>query len=372
LKGKKMTSSNQTTLNWLFETNQINLRRGPLFDQSPTPLPAILNFDKVEGMLLGLAIGDALGITSEGATPEQRRQRHGEIRDYLPNKYNGQRRGYPSDDSQLAFWALEQMLADNGLDPDRLARHLSQHGKIFGIGGTVKEFMRNYKQRGMPWFQSGPESAGNGALMRIAPLLLPYLRRPSPAMWADTALAAMLTHNDSGSTAACLSFINILWQLLPMHQPPTPTWWVETYVETARDLEQDNQYKPRGGDFVDYCGPLWQFVAEKVGTAHREGLTVLEACEQWLSGAFLLETVPCVIYILMQHGDDPEEAIIRAVNDTKDNDTIAAIVGAAVGALHGKVALPARWRENLTGRTTDNDDGHIFELIEQVRRQWWD
>jgi ADP-ribosyl-[dinitrogen reductase] hydrolase len=38
----------------------------------------------------------------------------------------------------------------------------------------------------------------------------------------------------------------------------------------------------------------------------------------------------------MRHADDPEEAILRAVSDTKDNDTIGAIVGAAVGALHGE------------------------------------
>jgi ADP-ribosylglycohydrolase len=53
----------------------------------------------------------------------------------------------------------------------------------------------------------------------------------------------------------------------------------------------------------------------------------------------LLETVSTVLHILMRHAGDPEEAIIRAVNDTKDNDTIAAIVGAAVGALHGLRAV---------------------------------
>jgi ADP-ribosyl-[dinitrogen reductase] hydrolase len=73
----------------------------------------------------------------------------------------------------------------------------------------------------------------------------------------------------------------------------------------------------------------------------------------WYSGAYLLETVPTVIYILMRHGHDPEEAIVRAVNDTKDNDTVAAIVGAAVGALHGRSGLPARWIDNLLGRTTE-------------------
>jgi hypothetical protein len=62
-------------------------------------------------------------------------------------------------------------------------------------------------------------------------------------------------------------------------------------------------------------------------------------------------------------------------SDTKDNDTIAAIVGAAVGALHGRSALPERWIAGLTGRTSNEsgrvDDGRIFELIEQARRRFW-
>ena len=66
----------------------------------------------------------------------------------------------------------------------------------------------------------------------------------------------------------------------------------------------------------------------------------------------------------MRHAHDPEEAIIHAVNDTKDNDTIAAIASAAVGALHGRNAIPERWIDNLSGRTSYKDDGHIFTLID--------
>ena len=66
----------------------------------------------------------------------------------------------------------------------------------------------------------------------------------------------------------------------------------------------------------------------------------------------------------MHHSSDPEEAIVRAVNDTKDNDTIGAIVGAAVGALHGESALPRRWVDGLLGRTVaDVDDRKLFGLI---------
>ncbi len=99
---------------------------------------------------------------------------------------------------------------------------------------------------------------------------------------------------------------------------------------------------------------------------------MLEACSEWYSGAYLLETVPSVIYIMMRYGHDLEEAVVSAVNDTKDNDTIASIVGALAGALHGRKGIPARWVGNLTGRSTDRDDGKVFEIIADARRIWWE
>jgi ADP-ribosyl-[dinitrogen reductase] hydrolase len=190
--------------------------------------------------MLGLAIGDALGNTSEGQLPSVRRERHGEIRDYLPNWYADNRPvGLPSDDTQMAFWTLEQMLEDGRLDPARLAERFSR-GRIFGIGGTVKQFLRNYKN-GLSWEQCGAASAGNGALMRIAPVLIPHLKAPTPELWADVALAAMLTHNDAGSTAACVAFVSMLWELLAMTAPPEPEWWLEAYVRTASELRDSSR-----------------------------------------------------------------------------------------------------------------------------------
>ena len=178
-------------------------------------MPPGFDFGRVEGMLLGLAIGDALGNTSEGMLPSQRAAYHGEIRDYLPNRYAaGRRVGLPSDDSQLAFWTLEQLIADRGFDPENLAVRFSQ-GQIFGIGQSVREFLANYKS-GLAWYASGPESAGNGALMRIAPMLIPHLRTGTAGLWADVALSSMITHNDSASNAACVAFVYMLWQLRQM------------------------------------------------------------------------------------------------------------------------------------------------------------
>jgi ADP-ribosyl-[dinitrogen reductase] hydrolase len=324
----------------------------------------------VEGMLLGLAIGDALGNTTESQLPATRRQSYGEIRDYLPNRYaNGRPKGVPSDDSQMAFWTLEQLLDDGGLVPAHLARKFSQN-QIFGIGSTVKAFLHSFKDQGLPWEQSGQPSAGNGALMRIAPVLIPHLRQPSPALWADAALAGMITHNDRASNACCVAFIRILWECLRLEQSPEPTWWVETFVNSARELEGNTSYSSRNPG-LPYEGPMWRFVDQEVRQALKQNWSTLEACERWHSGAYLLETMPCVLYILARYGDHPEEAIVRAVNDTKDNDTVAAIVGAATGALHGRAGLPARWIESLLGRTTADDDWHIFELIESAKQTFW-
>lgn len=114
------------------------------------------------------------------------------------------------------------------------------------------------------------------------------------------------------------------------------------------------------------------FVNERLAAAEAADLTTLQACEQWYSGAYLLETVPSVLYILERHAADPEEALVRAVNDTRDNDTIAAIVGAAVGALHGAAALPERWVTQLSGRTRDSDDGEVQRTMVRARERWGD
>ena len=360
--------NNREVLEKLFKNNKIEISRGAIFDKQPEPMPNDFDFDRAEGMMLGLAIGDSLGNPTEGMLAENRRARLGEIKNYLPSHYSDGPIGVPSDDTQLAFWTLEQMINDRGFIPGNVAERFCRD-RIFGIGSSVRRFLNNFKT-GRPWFEAGPKSAGNGALMRIAPIVIPHLKTATSELWVDTALSAMITHNDSASIASCVSFVRILWQLLTMKSPPEPYWWLETYVDTAKDLEVDENYSPRGGAYMGFEGPVWRFVQEKVPEAFDKGMSVLEACNLWYSGAYLLETVPSVILILMKHGDNLEEALVRAINDTKDNDTIGAIVGAAVGALHGKSAIPKRWISNLSGRTSYSDDGRIFDLLTEAKHLW--
>jgi ADP-ribosyl-[dinitrogen reductase] hydrolase len=325
--------------------------------------------DRIEGMLLGLAIGDALGNTSESMTTANRMAAYGEIRDYLPNQYvEGCSIGLPSDDTQLAFWSIESMLTSGCVVPEGLA-HAFSHKRIFGIGGTVLAFLAALKH-GVPWDKAGEESAGNGALMRIAPLVLPSAAAGGEALIADLAIGAMVTHNDSASISSAVAFGLILRDLLYADSVPAPSWWVERYLAYARPFETAKAYRPRGGAFTAFEGRLSDFVESVVPPALVRGDGAREACDAWYSGAYLLETVPSVLYILATAAGDAEEAVVRAVNDTRDNDTIAAIVGAAVGALHGKAALPERWIHTLTGRTGDADDGRVFELAKKAAERW--
>ena len=356
----------------LMVKKRIRLHDSAVLHQAPAHLPDSFTYEKIEGMLLGIAIGDALGATSEGLDSSNRNRVYGEIRDYHADRRQGHNRpiGVGTDDTQMSFWTIEQLIDDGGLDPHMLAGKFCQH-RIWGIGGTVTQFIGNFKDKHLPWYEAGTESLGNGALMRIAPIILPYLHNPQPCMYADAAIATMITHNDFANNASAVALVHMLWELLGMDSTPEPEWWIDTFCSTAKELEGNTKYRAKGTAFVDYEGPLWNFTLNVCKDALRRNLSVKEACGTWGSGANLFETVPSVLYILATQARDPEEAIIRAVNDTEDNDSIASIVGAAVGALHGLDGIPERWVKKLVGRIREGGGSQVFRLLLHSKQIFW-
>ena len=321
--------------------------------------------DRVRGMLLGVAIGDALGNRTESMNPGEREAEYGRIAGYLPSRYaNGQPAGTPSDDTQLTFRAVEQLLADGALDPDELAFRIA-NDRIFGIGRATRDFC-NALRTGAPWWEATQLSAGNGALMRISPTVLPHLKNGGTQLWYDTALSAAVTHNDPMAVSSSVAWVALLWRLLNGDLPETPAEWLETYTEVLRILDQGQTYETRvdRGPLKHWRGSLSAFLDSEVRDAVTRKRTVRDTGAAWYSGAFLLETVPAVMHIVSLHGHDPKEAMLVAVNDTRDNDTIAAIVGAAMGAAHGTAWIPDDWRSGLLGRVDGDDDGKVFELTE--------
>ena len=294
---------------------------------------------RVRGMLLGLAIGDALGNTTESMNPSSRRVLHGEVRDYLPNRCaEGRRVGLPSDDTQLTAWLLESLLEHDGFEAEDVARRFSTR-RIFGMGATMQGFVRDL-HAGKKLWDCGQSSAGNGALMRVAAVPAFHLMRPSGSLLSDALLASALTHNDPTSNAACVAFAVMLCELARMRTAPEPDWWVGRFVQLAQPLEGYVRLRSRVPN-SKFEGGLCEFLETEVKESIRRQVPVLEAMDAWHSGAFLLETVPCVLLLLARYAVSPEAALVRAVNDTRDNDTVAAIVGAAVGALHGEQAMPS-------------------------------
>ena len=323
--------------------------------------------DRVRGMLLGTAIGDALGNRTESMLPAAREAEFGRITGYLPSRYaNGHPAGTPSDDTQLTFRAVEQLLADGALNPDELAFRIA-NDRIFGIGRATRDFC-NALRTGAPWWEATQYSAGNGALSRIAPTVLPHLRTGGTALWTDTATSTAVTHNEPMAIASSVSWVALLWRLLNADLPETPAEWLETYTEVLRVMDAGQEYETRvtSGPLQHWRGRLSEMLDTEVRAAVNKGTPVRDAAQRWFSGAYLLETVPTVLHIVAQHGHDPHEAMLVAVNDTRDNDTIAAIVGAAMGAAHGTAWIPAPWREQLLGRTLEDNDGAVFTLTDEA------
>jgi ADP-ribosylglycohydrolase len=112
---------------------RVRARRAPAFDEVPwaRPMPEVHRW---RGMFLGLAIGDALGNTSESMTSKDHRAPIRRTSHYLPNRYADQRQvGLPSDDTQLCAWAAEQIIRDGAFSPEAWLAMVSSR-TIFVMG----------------------------------------------------------------------------------------------------------------------------------------------------------------------------------------------------------------------------------------------
>lgn len=134
--------------------------------------------DRYRGALLGLAVGDALGATLEFKAP-------GSFEPLADMVGGGPFRLAPgqwTDDTSMALWLAESLTERRGLDPadpmERYPRwwlggHLSTTGTCFDIGVTTRSALERYRATGEPYARSSdPQAAGNGSLMRLAPVAL--------------------------------------------------------------------------------------------------------------------------------------------------------------------------------------------------------
>lgn len=360
--------SNLEIMKKLFKDGVIKSNE-PSFIYKTKPKAKLVGFSRIEGMLHGIAIGDSLGNTTESMTLEQRKQEYGLITDYLPNKHaHNKKIGLPSDDTQLAFDTLSVILDKGKLDIEELAKVFSSH-RIFGVGKTVKEFLRNYKDYGEPWYLSGVVGgAGNGALMRIAPVLISSLANQTENLWADTILATMLTHNSPLAIGSSVAFINMLHEFVSLKEKPNSGALIKEFTDILETFTGNTECNIRNAKIKSkFSNSAPIFIRQAIEFGHQNDMSVEQFGEYFGSGAYVLETDVMLLYILSKYLTDPQETIIQAVNYSKDNDTVASIVGAAMGALYGKEAFKKTWITNLSGRTREDDNGRIFEMISRTK-----
>jgi ADP-ribosyl-[dinitrogen reductase] hydrolase len=350
------------SLNELLHDPQFNLRRGVIFDIEPDALDMeqLVRERRIEGMLWGVAVGDALGHSTEFKyDPTTRHERFGTILDHL--SHGDDRVGSISDDAQMTFWTVESLLEHGRFEFDQLARKFVERREwIVGRGTNTNDSLLRHRRRlhgealsilecvGNP----KQEGRGNGALMRFAPLILPHVRAPSRQLWEDCVLSALITHGNTVALSASVAMTGLLWEQLKHNQAQDDAaeGWLDKYLTLAGDLENERLPMPLNTDpipkwYDGFRGTLCDFLDGPVRKNFRRGVELRDACSLggFGSRADCTQTVPAVLYILMCHSDSFESAMIAAVNDTKDNDTTAAIVGALMGARHGLSAIRRRW-----------------------------
>lgn len=233
----------------------------------------------------------------------------------------------------LSLATLQMVASGREFEAMELAQALRNQPLLHPTNSQQK-FRSRYDQGIRRLSQLGSPTAGCAALRRICPLLLiPAAGRPGD-LWQLVAAATVITHRDELAITAALGYCALLWDLLQMDRPPAPRWYRQRFHQAIRP-HSFARYRGQWRGIQGWQGSLSDFLDGPMARASIHDWTAERALQTWGSGAYLLEQVPSALYILERHGHDPHQALREALRNTHEPDTLAMLVGAAVGALHG-------------------------------------
>jgi ADP-ribosyl-[dinitrogen reductase] hydrolase len=278
--------------------------------------------ERFQGMVLGLALGDSLGLPREGLAPARAAARFGQpLRHALIGS-----RGLLSDDTEHA-WMTAQALLASDLVPARFQRSLAWRLRGWlvalppGIGfGTLRACARLWI--GVAPGRSGVASAGNGPLMR-APVIGATVR--DPALRTELVdISTAMTHRHVLPREAARAVADLAAAAIAGERRP------HALLDLARGRLRD---------------PRWQAPLARVA----DGLTQRSTAEAWAAReglsagvtGYVLHTIPAVLMAWLRDPGDATGTLTYAIELGGDTDTTAAIAGALAGACAGQVALPA-------------------------------
>lgn len=304
---------------------------------------------RVYGSIYGLAIGDALGAPIEFSPPGT----------FTP--VTGFRSGGPfnlpagtwTDDTSLALCLIESLVECSGCDiNDQMHRflrwyregHLSATGHCFDIGTTTRHALHHFLRTGD--YQNreiDDRSAGNGSLMRIAPVPLYFHKDPKIAI--DFAgESSKGTHNHPAAVDACRYFAGLIFGalhgvpkeelLLPLYAPIPDFWDDRSLVPEIAEVAM--------GSFLTKEPP------EIVGSG------------------YVIKSLEAALWAFAK-GKDFRESVLLAVNLGDDTDTTGAICGQLAGAYYGIDGIPEEWCRGLAKEEIISEKvGDLIRAIESA------
>ncbi len=299
--------------------------------------------DRFLGCLLGLGIGDALGMPVEGWSHERIETTHGWITDYLPKVGEEGTQilaaGEITDDTEMALCHVESLIAAGGyVDPEttglRFLRLYHGDSRKF-MGRTTKLALERADETGD--FQNGAAGdwpVGNGVAARIAPLgLMHALIRLNPEVFTrDVMRAGLITHCHPEALNGALAMAYAVRLLASEEVPPEVL-----FDEVLAFIDEDDVARRiRLAESLVRCG----------GDRERD---IANLAQIGTSG-YVAESVAAAFYCFVTHAGDFESAVLTAVNAGGDTDTIGAMTGALAGTHVGASAIPTRLVDGLEGR----------------------
>lgn len=281
------------------------------------------------GSLLGLAVGDAVGTTLEFKPPGT----FTPIKDMVGGGPFQLIPGQWTDDTSMALCLAESLIEKQGFDPIHQLQkyqqwyrqgHLSSTGRCFDIGGTVRQALWRFEDTGEPFCGSiDPLSAGNGSIMRLAPVPLFYAANAGDAI-AKAKDSSRTTHGAATAVDACRYLAALIVgaingiskeELVGKRYTPIPNYWENNpLVEEIDEIAQ--------GSFKHRQPP------EIKGTG------------------YVVKSLEAALWAFYRSNSFAEGCLL-AVNLGDDADTTGAVYGQLAGAFYGEEGIPKSWREKL-------------------------
>jgi ADP-ribosylglycohydrolase len=286
--------------------------------------------DRCVGCLVGLAVGDALGTTLEFKP----KGTFAPIDDMVGGGPFRLDPGQWTDDTAMALCLAQSLVERRGFDAaDQMRRYVrwwregypsSRPGDCFDIGRTVKTALASFERTGNPYAGSTDAlSAGNGSLMRLAPIPVFY-RSDAAAAVVHAALSSKTTHGAAEAIDACRYYAALIVGALRG----------ESKEALASDL-----YAPDGVDWAAHP------VSPKIRAIAKGSYKGRPASSIRATG-YVVHTLEAALWAFHESWSFEEGALL-AVNLGEDADTTGAVFGQLAGAFYGASAIPLEWRRKL-------------------------